>query len=69
LSRFNKTTGRVVFDKAAKTGSVDIVIDAKSADAGYATLILGTNKRRQLSPWPKFNAQDWSVLDPRRKKW
>ncbi len=37
LSRFNKTTGKVVFDKAAKTGSVDIVIDAKSVDTGYAT--------------------------------
>ena len=37
LSRFNKTTGKVVFDKAAKTGSVDIVIDAKSVDTGYPT--------------------------------
>ncbi len=34
LSRFNKTTGKVVFDKAAKTGSVDIVIDTKSVDTG-----------------------------------
>lgn len=34
LSRFNKTTGKLVFDKAAKTGSVDIVIDAKSVDTG-----------------------------------
>ena len=37
LSRFNKTTGTVVFDKAAKTGAVDIVIDAKSVDTGYGT--------------------------------
>lgn len=37
LSRFNKTTGKVVFDKAAKTGSVDIVIDTKSVDTGYST--------------------------------
>ncbi len=37
LSRFNKTTGKVVFDKAAKTGVVDIVIDTKSVDTGYAT--------------------------------
>lgn len=37
LSRFNKTTGKVVFDKAAKTGSVDIVIDTKSVDTGFAT--------------------------------
>ena len=33
----DKTTGKVVFDKAAKSGSVDVVIDAKSVDTGYAT--------------------------------
>jgi polyisoprenoid-binding protein YceI len=37
LSRFNKTTGTVVLDKAAKTGAVDIVIDMKSVDTGYET--------------------------------
>ncbi len=37
LSRFDKTTGTVVFDKAAKTGAVDIVMDAKSVDTGYGT--------------------------------
>ena len=37
LSRFDTTTGTVVFDKAARTGAVDIVIDAKSVDTGYAT--------------------------------
>lgn len=37
LSRFNKTTGTIVFDKAAKTGSVDIVIDTQSVDTGYPT--------------------------------
>ncbi|MDX9994659.1 MAG: YceI family protein [Rhodocyclaceae bacterium] len=37
LSRFNKTMGKVVFDKAAQTGAVDIVIDAKSVDTGYPT--------------------------------
>jgi polyisoprenoid-binding protein YceI len=34
LSRFNHTSGQVIFDKAAKTGSVDIVIDTKSVDTG-----------------------------------
>lgn len=34
LSRFDKTTGKIVFDKAAKTGSVDIVIDTKSVSTG-----------------------------------
>lgn len=35
LSRFNKTTGTVVLDKAAKSGSVDVVIDMKSVDTGF----------------------------------
>ena len=34
LSRFNKTTGTIVLDRAAKTGSVDVVIDMKSVDTG-----------------------------------
>lgn len=37
LSRFDKTSGTVVLDKAAKTASVDIVIDTTSVDTGYAT--------------------------------
>lgn len=37
LSKFNKTTGTVVLDKEAKTGSVDVVIDTKSVDTGSAT--------------------------------
>ncbi len=36
LSRFSKTTGTVTLDKAAKTGSVDVVIDMKSVDTGLA---------------------------------
>ncbi len=35
LSRFNTTTGTIVLDKAAKTGSVDVVIDTKSVDTGF----------------------------------
>ncbi|NJD24252.1 MAG: YceI family protein [Betaproteobacteria bacterium] len=34
LSRFDKTSGKVVFDKAARTGSVDIVIDTRSVSTG-----------------------------------
>ena len=34
LSRFDKTTGTVTFDPAAKSGAVDLVIDAKSVDTG-----------------------------------
>jgi len=36
IQRFNKTAGTIVVDRAAKTGSVDITIDAKSVDTGYA---------------------------------
>ncbi len=35
LSRFDKTSGTIVLDKEAKTGSVDIVIDTKSVDTGF----------------------------------
>jgi polyisoprenoid-binding protein YceI len=37
LSRFDKTTGTVVFDKDAKTGSVDVVINTTSVDTGFPT--------------------------------
>ena len=33
-SRFDSTTGTVTFDAAAKTGSVDVVIDMKSVNTG-----------------------------------
>jgi polyisoprenoid-binding protein YceI len=36
LSKFNKTTGTVVLDKAGKTGSVDVVIDMKSVETGVS---------------------------------
>ena len=34
LSRFNKVSGQIIFDKDAKSGSVDITIDTKSVDTG-----------------------------------
>ncbi|MBI5926785.1 MAG: polyisoprenoid-binding protein [Aquabacterium sp.] len=34
ISKFSKTSGTVVYDKAAKTGSVDVTIDMKSVDTG-----------------------------------
>ena len=37
LSRFDKTSGTVVLDLAAKTGAVDIVIDTTSVNTGYTT--------------------------------
>ena len=35
LSRFDKTSGKIVFDSAAKTGSVNVVIDTRSVDTGF----------------------------------
>ncbi len=35
LSRFDKTSGTIVLDKEAKTGSVDIVIDTTSVNTGF----------------------------------
>lgn len=35
LSRFDKTTGSVTYDAAAKTGAVDVTIDLKSVDTGF----------------------------------
>lgn len=37
LSRFDKTTGTIVLDKAAKTAKIDLVIDTKSVSTGYDT--------------------------------
>ncbi len=34
-SRFDKASGTIVIDRAAKTGSVDVTIDATSVDSGY----------------------------------
>jgi polyisoprenoid-binding protein YceI len=36
LSSFSTTTGKIVFDAEAKTGSVDIVIDTKSVNTGFS---------------------------------
>ena len=36
LSSFSNTSGKVVFDAAARTGSVDITIDMKSVNTGFA---------------------------------
>src|SRR5476649_2244569 len=33
-SRFNNTTAKIVLDRAAKTGSVEAVIDTNSVDTG-----------------------------------
>ncbi len=35
LSRFDKTSGKITIDRAAKNGSVDITIDTTSVNTGY----------------------------------
>ncbi len=34
VSRFDKTSGKIVLDRQAKTGSVDVVVDMTSVDTG-----------------------------------
>ena len=36
MHRFDKASGKIVLDRAAHTGSVDVTIDAKSVNTGYA---------------------------------
>ena len=36
VHRFDKTSGRITIDRAARTGSVDVTIDAKSVNTGFA---------------------------------
>ncbi|MBQ5939455.1 MULTISPECIES: YceI family protein [unclassified Massilia] len=35
VSRFDKTSGKIVLDRAAKSGSVDVVIDTTSVNTGF----------------------------------
>lgn len=35
LSRFDKTSGKIVLDRQTKTGSVDVTIDTTSVNTGY----------------------------------
>jgi len=35
LSRFDKTSGKIVLDRAAKSGSVDVTIDTTSVNTGF----------------------------------
>lgn len=35
VSRFDKTTGKIVLDRAAKSGSIDVTIDTTSVNTGF----------------------------------
>jgi len=54
--RFNKTSGRIVLDRQAKTGSVDIVIEAASVDTGLDKL------EEHLRGEEFFNAEKFPTL-------
>ena len=50
VSRFDKTSGKITLDRAAKTGSVDVVIDAKSVNTGYALFVAPPRKAAGVVP-------------------
>jgi polyisoprenoid-binding protein YceI len=61
--RFNKTTGKLVLDRAAKTGSVEITIDTGSVDTGPHELQGRTRTRDEhLRTADFFNAKEFPTL-------
>ena len=57
--RFDSTSGKIVLDRAARTGSVEITIDAASITTGDTKRPDGhratsTCARRTFSTWPNF---------------
>jgi polyisoprenoid-binding protein YceI len=69
--RFNKITGNLVLDKAAKTGTVDITIDAASVDTGPHELQGRPRTRDDHLRTPDFfNAKEFPTLTYRGSaKW
>jgi polyisoprenoid-binding protein YceI len=47
--RFNKTTGTVTLDKAAKTGSLDVTVDTTSLDTGSAAFTKHVSSEEMLN--------------------
>lgn len=56
LSRFDTATGTITLDRAAKTGTVDVAIDAKSVNTGYALF----NEHIQAEDF--FNTQKYPTI-------
>lgn len=54
--RFNKTSGKITLDAAAKTGSVDIAIETDSVDTGYA------KRDEHLKSPDFFNAAEFPTI-------
>ena len=53
---FNKTSGRITMDREAKTGSIEIVIDATSVDTGH------TKRDEHLRSADFFNVQEFPFI-------
>ena len=64
ISKFSKTSGTVVYDKAAKTGSVDVTIDMKSVDTG-STLFNGHIQGADFLDTEKFPTATFVSTDVR----
>jgi polyisoprenoid-binding protein YceI len=72
--RFNKTTGKIILDRQAKTGSMEIVIDANSIDTGLEKLeeVMRSDEFFDAAKYPtltfksksvKFNGDAPAVVD------
>jgi polyisoprenoid-binding protein YceI len=55
LAQFKKTTGRVVFDGAARSASVDVVVDIDSIDTGHPAIdrVVQGEEFLQAATFPK----------------
>jgi polyisoprenoid-binding protein YceI len=62
LSRFDTTSGTIKIDRAAKTGSVDVSIDATSVDTGYPTF------NGHLQGEDFFNAEKYPTITYKSNK-
>ena len=60
--RFDKTGGQVILDPAAKTGSVDLTIDTRSLDMGFATW------NQHLSEEGFFNVEKYPTMTFKSQK-
>ena len=65
LSKFDKTTGTVTLDKAAKTASVDVVIDTTSVNTGSTVFNGHIQGKTFLTPPntqpPRSNRPKWCL--------
>ncbi|MCZ7565491.1 MAG: YceI family protein [Burkholderiales bacterium] len=61
--RFNKTSGKLVLDRAAKTGSVEVTIETASVDTGAHELRGRTRTRDEhLRTADFFNVQEFPTM-------